>query len=732
MRKAILAVFCAGLAALVLGACAGRVDGGGATTAFAGAHVEAGRPAQGLSHMLIQYFEPAPGAGDAESAPGAIAESDEPFEILDFGPREVLPHEIRHPSIYVAFSQPAIPLARLGEAMREDAGFFAIDPPLSGVYRWYGTRLLSFEPDAAVIPQQRYTITVSDKITSLGGKPLTGSRAFSFETARLTVLDWQLGPENFWVWRQNAHPEDARHIRLLFSHPVNLNEIANWIEVRAAGRSWPFTLSYLSEEDMPWFGWGADRRRVLPGQRVLLTVNEPLPLNTQVTMELREGARSEPGWLGSLRAESWSFHTLVPFAFEGASARAFTQPRMRDPATVPISLRFNQNVEPSGLERHISVDGFPPLTAANFSVFGNTVEIRGLPLRHETSYFVHISSDVADIFGRRLGQDRTQRVDVGEANPFVYISNTGARMLEAGFPAHIVWEAQNPISIRRLTRTAGDPYAPIPLASLLQMDVSELQANAKNYFVEDLSPFLNSGGFGSVAMRWEHQLRDTWGARQIRTNNFWLNVQVTNIGITMRYGYNRVLVWATRLSDGSPIANAEVELMEGTQVLMTGRTNAQGLAVFEFAPGEFAELFDAPNVNQWQAEFGSGFRLRVSHGSGDSMDSAEFIPNQSHNLWRFSVPSTVSPFMAERERPAILMFTDRGLYRAGETVTFRSIDRSLTHGAFSAFQGAFEIEVSSDSFQAPVIATLSGNTTASGGAYGSFDLPENLLPGRYR
>jgi len=730
VKKAIHIFLCFAVLSVFLSSCAPRTDRGASVTAFDGAFVEMGRPVPELAHLRIAYFEP---VLTDRSYIGNIQESDEPFTIVDFGPRDVLPHEITNPSIYVVFSQPVVPLARLGEPMREDAGFFYINPPLTGTFRWYGTRLLAFEPDDGPIPQQRYTVTVSDRISSLGGRSLEGPRSFSFETERLSVLDWQLGQENRWVWTGNVHPEDARHIRLTFSYPVNLAEIANWIELRAAGRTWPFTLEHLPEGDQPGFVWTSlGRRQVLPEQRVLLTITEDLPLDTQVVMELKEGARSEPGWLGSREAQTWSYHTLLPFRFEDASAQAFTSPRTPQAPTIPIFLRFNQNVEPANIERYFSIDGFPALTRENMRVFGQSVEIRGLPLQHETSYTVRVSANFSDLYGRPLGENRVVAVNVGEANSFVFISNTGPRMLEAGFPPMIIWEAQNPVSIRRLTTFAQSPYDVIPLNRLAPMDLSPLRPNAKNYFMEDLSPFLNAGGFGTAAMRWEFQTRAVWAPGNLWTNNVWLTVQVTNIGITLRYAYNMALVWATRLSDGTAIANAQVDLMESNDVILSGRTNSQGLAVFEFSDGDFVSRFSTPNSNTWHTEFGSGFRVRVSYGEGNTLDRAEFIPNHSHNLWRFNLPANVSPFVVEEERPVTLLFTDRGLYQPGETVTFRGIDRNLIRGNFVAYHGPYEITVSSDMHQAPVIASLSGVTTATGGTYGSFTLPDNILPGRYR
>jgi uncharacterized protein YfaS (alpha-2-macroglobulin family) len=719
--KKIITVYCLG-AVLLCVSCGHKSGRSGSITEFSGSSVEKGRPVADLASYRIAYYEPAD--GDAQDGGGLnIQESDAPFIIADFGPRDELPQEIKKPSIYVVFSQPVVPLAKLGEPVKE-SGLLSIEPPLKGVYRWYGSKLLSFEPDAESLPQRRYTITVSDRIKSLGGKNLQGERSFSFETERLSALEWQLGDGERWIWDRNVHPEDAKQIRMIFSYPVNLEEIAKWIEVKTDGKTWPFTLERLPK---------IDEKRYQKEQGVLVRVNENLPLDTDVIMTLKAGARSEPGWLGAKEAKTWSFHTLLPFKLNKVSVRSYSQPRTEEGDSIPISLEFSQSVEPEDVDNYFSVEGFPALGKENVHVYGSTVVINRLPLEYNSNYTVQISGSLKDLYGRFLGKAESVEAEVGEANSYVYIQNTGPRMLEAGYPPKIVWEAQNPVAIRNQITAAPNPYERLPLSGLSGMDISKLPQNSKRYFMEDLSPFLNSAGKGSASMRWEYQTKSYWQKNRINTENQWLSVQVTNIGITLRYGYNMTLVWATHLSDGTVIPNADVELMESGEVILRGKTDAQGLAVFTFPNGNFVSRFSEPQGGYWNATtFGKGLRVRVSEGSGPTLDKAEFVPNNSHNLWRFNIEAAVSPFAAERERHVIFLFTDRGLYRPGETVTFRGIDRKLASGQYSAYQGPYKIEVSTGAYQAPVITSLEGGTTANGGSFGSFTLPANIEPGQYR
>ncbi|MCL2269942.1 MAG: MG2 domain-containing protein, partial [Treponema sp.] len=723
-----LITLCLGLILCCFGSCSKKNEQGGSVTSFSGSFVNRGRPAADLANYRIAYYEPAD--GESDFAGGVIQESDDPFIITDFGPRDILPKEIIKPSIYVNFSQPVVPLAKLGEPIREGAGLFTIEPPLAGVYRWYGSRLLSFEP-AADIPQQRYTITVSDRITSLGGKSLEGERSFNFETDRLSVLEWRLGQEDRWVTTGNADPDDARHIRLIFSHPVNLAEIARWIEIWAGGRTWPFTLERLQN---------IDERRYRAEQGVLITIKDKFPLNTEVVMELKEGACSEPGWLGTLETMAWTYHTLLPFRFENISVNSYSRPRTGEGDYISISLEFSQPVEPDGAERSFSVDGFSALRKDNVNVYGSTVVINRLPLAHQQRYTVRIAAGLKDLYGRVLGRSEQVEAQTGEAESYVYFLNRGPRMLEAGFPANIIWEMQNPVALSSRIDAAQGPYERLPPSGMTAMNLSRFSPNTKRHFMEDLSPFLNAAGKGTATMRWDYKTKSSWQRGIVYSGDTWLTVQVTNIGITVRYAHNMVLVWATHLSDGTPAADTVVELLESERIILSGVTDAQGLAVFEFPGSSIASRFTEPYSSVWDTETtGKGLRIRVTEGQGRTRDQAEFIPNDSHNLWRFTVEAMSNPFEREQERPVIFLFTDRGLYRPGETVTFRGIDRILRQGNFEAYQGPYEIEARSaannyydNANQEPVIVLLNGESTANGGSYGSFTLPAAADPGQYR
>jgi penicillin-binding protein 1C len=122
-------------------------------------------PGQDYSSTTVNYFQ----LDDFDTSAFALSESNEPLSVVDFGPRDELPVEIKRPSVTVVFSQPMVPLARLGEPA-VDSPIMSIDPPMDGHFRWYGSRVLAIAPDPALdrFLSRPYSLTITDR----NGTPL--------------------------------------------------------------------------------------------------------------------------------------------------------------------------------------------------------------------------------------------------------------------------------------------------------------------------------------------------------------------------------------------------------------------------------------------------------------------------------------------------------------------------------------------------------------------------------
>lgn len=662
-----------------------------------------------LSTYKIAYYDK---AEITQEASVSAAETEEPFTIVDFGPQGELPSEIKKPSIYVVFSQPVIPISKLGSPV-SSSDVMDIYPPVKGVFRWYGTRLLSFDAEEDVLPQREYTVRINPKTTSLGGKPLTGDNGFTFKSEYLSVRSFTLGAPGNYYDSDDVPPDAARTIRLTFSYPVNLELIKNFLVVEARNRNYPVTIDRPKE---------AGTTQDYTDRTVVLTVNETLPENTDVEVLVLKGARSEKDFLGIPENISNKFHTLRPFRFDGYDTYSWSFPRSKKGTSNPLYLEFSHPVESAeNLAAKLRTNPAMPITPDNIEVWGGYVRINNLPVEPESAFTLNLDASIKDMYGRSLGRGESVRVEVPPAMRYAYFPNTGTRMLESQFPKRIVWEMQNVFDGVFKAGKITDPYRSFAERDLKPYDFSSVKKNTRHFEVFDFNNLLDNGK-GWVGFSWNFEaldkknLRPSWGKRD-------LQLQITDLAVTTRYAYNKVVVLVSSLSSGEPVPDAAVSIMRNQEKLMETKSDKQGLAILTLNEGQYTQFFKDPNDS-----YGDLLRIGVIKEN----DKIEFKPNFSHNMWSFGIYNYEYPIRMEKSSMVAYLFTDRGLYKPGETVTFKGIDQTLRLGKYSAYKGPYSVEVRETRYSGEVITTLNGTTSDSGGFFGTFTLPPDVEPGYYQ
>ena len=151
------------------------------------------------------------------------------FSVEDWGPQGTIPSDVKRPSFYVLFSEPIVPLAALSE-QSSVSPYMEIEPPLKGVFRWYGTSLLSFDATENCNPRQVYTIKLNPAMRSVSGKTLTGTTEFSTEAAPLEIewsqpgYEWSIKNKEY-VSVNDVPPEAAKELRVQFNYDISAEEV---------------------------------------------------------------------------------------------------------------------------------------------------------------------------------------------------------------------------------------------------------------------------------------------------------------------------------------------------------------------------------------------------------------------------------------------------------------------------------------------------------------------------
>ena len=187
-------------------------------------------------------------------------------------------------------------------------------------------------------------------------------------------------------------------------------------------------------------------------------------------------------------------------------------------------------------------------------------------------------------------------------------------------------------------------------------------------------------------------------------------ILVSDKHLTLKIGATDALVWAVDLQSGAPVANAPVTLYSGDQVLASGQTDAQGI---------FTATFPA-RKNPYNPA------LAVIGQPGDPNFAAGLSTwNDQINPWNFNLPTDYSG-----PRQEVYLYTDRPIYRPGQTVYFRGVLREAFNGRYTIPQTK-NLTVAFNDDTGQLITSQNLPVSTYGTIHGQFDLPGDLRPATY-
>lgn len=669
-------------------------------------------------------------------------DSSKPFKIVEYGPQGEVAAEERNPNFFVVFSQPVKGLTALGEPMAEcDA--MKIEPALKGVYRWLGTRHLSFDASEAADPSVEYKVSIKKDLKSIGGKKLEGMTEFTTKAVPLKFTRFYGGyvkdSENACDSRSGALPAYAARSYIRLNYMVSEKRLAEILDVAINGKAADFTVQ--ADANKKAYSWGvkaAYDEASGKSNSFVVTIQSKIPYDADIVLKLKGTDQKK------------SYHSLKPF-------KIATLPQNTDYSqgtkANPLSIYFTQKIDADTVAKNVYFDFDYDLTQKNFEVAGTKLTIFGLPISYDegkddNSFKVFFRGGLKDVYGQSLVIDsdkKAARVSILPPMSYVKFTDYGARLLEAQFKPKLFIESQNilPLSFYKI----GNTDNPLNTNTVLQgyesalppgaVELTTRKRNVRQFEELDLSPLLNKDGFGWIDFearvvtnnwdRWDKVFYKSANERKI-------TIQVTDLGVTARIGINRAVVMAKSLKDDKPVQDADIFILTpyflekekvdfDGDLVAKGKTDKNGLAIIEFTESQVKKMEAAGRDISMSEPV-----IMVQKGS----DKALFYPN-THDSWRDNVPTT-DMTAARKSVTRAFMFTDRGLYKPGETVSFRGIVRnqSLGHLVPRANE-PYTLTISENVWEGKeVIPQIDGTLSESGGFYGSFKLPDDIESGNYK
>lgn len=620
-----------------------------------------------------------------------------PLEVLRFAPEGEVPIA---PFVNITFNQPMVALTTL-EELSGAAVPVILEPAIPGTWRWLGTKTLNFQFDSELIDRMPmatvFTVTIPSGTRSAVGGILAETISFSFSTP----------PVGLTTSYPHDEPQGLEPVFFVaFDQRVDPRAVLASIEVSAADQG--VELRLATEEEIQ-----ADKavsrlvEATLEGRWLAFRALQPLPKASYVTVEILAGTPSAEGPRLTTSKQSFGFETYTPLQITDHGCSGW------DDNCRPLQslwIEFNNPIDRAAYQEGM-LRIAPELPGALVNIYGSRIEISGATAG-QTTYFVTVDGSLTDVFGQRLGSNQTLRFRIGSAEPFLLGPEKAFVTL--------------------------DPAAPSPQLSLFVMNHTSL--NVRVYSVQpsdwpDYLKYIQEGRWNDAAKEPPGRLvRDATQRLEVPIDvltevgielgdlmeaesgqfiviaepvqslfdkdRYWETVQVwvqvTEIALDAFAEHNGMVVWATSLADGSPLAGVAIDAMG--KVTLTGE---DGIASFIY-----------PKV---------GF----SYITGSKGNDLAMLPGTIH-MWDHGIwvgrPQT--------DELRWFVFDDRQMYRPGEEVHLKGWIRRIGAGE-SGDVGLPGKGLSALAYQ---LIGAQGNELASGtvelNAFGAFDLalqlPENV------
>ncbi len=649
------------------------------------------------------------------------------FFVSQVTPQGLLSSSVKFPSIQILFSKAVIPLAKLGEVSSlSDA--VKIEPELDGVFRWYGTSILSFDASDEMIPQKEYKITVNKNLKSIDGEKISGPLEFTFRTEDIKITFLEAGysadkKNKSYINNDDVPLEYAKNFALNFSNKVNAQNISKFISISdSKGKKYNFRASQLSD------------------QKILIELKENLPADSQIKISLKKGAKAFEDSAGTLKEQSISFHTLRPFEakdfYEGST----------------VKIIFNHRIK-SGQEDAIfsalSTSLKSPLKKEQVEVKGKSIIIKDLDVKYGESFSVKIrKNSFKDIYGQSCKKNISKKIKVGKASSFIYFDYGRDYVLESSFPAKRAFAFQNYSGKAKYTIS---PLCGVSenfkLPDFFTNDVKTKEAKINRKIIQtiDLCPYLEKVSTSSGS-QWRGAVKLTTFSKDTSKGKERVNtsiIQVTDMALTVHSSWNKSLVLVTNISDGKIIKDADVKIfaassledaivnksfVEEKNILAWAKTNAKGLACLDFSYDADREENKSKRLYV-EVKTADDRLVQELYSVGNSLylKDCKDISNKEELFQN-------EDFLKIYKTNVTNIFSDSSLYKAGESAHFKIIDRDLRAGHYSLYTGDYEINITEECYWKKnhvIYETFKGQLSAQGTCSVEWKIPENLKPGTY-
>jgi len=580
-------------------------------------------------------------------------------------------------AISVSFNQPMVPL---GADTASLPAAFTLVPSAPGRGEWINTSTYIFYPEPALAGGTEYAVSLSLDLKSVTGVGFESSEgnAWKFVTAAPQVVSVSPSPDQ-------SIPLDPE-IKLTFNQPMDTKSVNT-----------NFLLTGTEGVVNGTFKWNDTDTELTFTPEKLLERNVGYILNVGATAKSRGGMTLGTAY-GTVLKTYDNFAVTAQDSNFGVAAFTFSSPlakgKYEDAVTVfPALDNFDAVVSEDGL---------------TLSIYGYFAP--------DTNYVVELAASLRDEWGQSLG-------DPFNLNFRTAPLPAALTLLSNGSSATFV-RPDEPVLYTNVTNIEKTDVTVAPLTlqdffSLMgsfENQQAYAPANANTYSQSfNVLPSVPQNVKLGIAPENSQLLPGLYyvsiTSPQIQSNTKNTNFAVSSqVNLTLKLGATEALVWAVDLPSQTPVANAPVVLYDDKGVpLGSGVTDANGI---------------------WQGVVGDREQYSTVYAVLGAPGEENFA--LAVNNWNMGINAYDFGYAQNIQKPhtEIYMYSDRPIYRPGQTVYFRGVAREAFNGRYQ-LPTIKNIPIALMDANGIQLSDLNMELSPYGTFNGQFDLPANAAPGYY-
>ncbi len=581
-------------------------------------------------------------------------------------------------------------------------------PALKGHFVWLSQRSGTFTPDAPLALSTTYILTLEPGLTKADGKALDTKFRETVKTPPFQLKGWNVNRAG---WEQDVAAEPK--LSLLFNATVDaagagrfckfVNKAGDEIGARVeqgdpAKHPEEYWISTWKSGDHSRLTW-ADRFQEKRGTPVAESVRnhlwavpaQPLPAGEAWRLVVAAGLPSSEGNLRLLDPAEVMIGTVRPFAVTTAEATNYISAGRR--VEVRFSKALAKEVTAANVARWVRVE--PKTKALKAELSGSQITFTG-EFELDREYRVTVDAGLPAEQPFVLASRFSKGVTFSQVPPRVYFEEFATQQMSGGsrqfhmlavnaprvrvsarvFPAESLALALKAYEEYRAyhanRRNDDEPYSKVDLDTMPGQTVWQKEIDVKGEVDEqrdialEWDEILGAGKTGVVLLTAEQAGKPAKkngrpGAQAI--------VQVTDLGVVWKHSKGETFAHVFSLATGKAVAGARLRMLDAKNATLDeAQTDADGEA-----------RLDTPKESQWLiVENRKDLHIVAFRDSSENLSLRRLHIEQAED----------SDEATDDDTRQVMLFTERPVYKPGETVHLKGIARDWSEEESSIPAGA--------------------------------------------